>query len=70
MNLKIMRVKLGLTQRQLSTKANVNIKVISKIESGDIKSVRVSSLFKLAAAFNKTVAELFFYDIKSNVGVI
>lgn len=62
MNLKIARIKAGLTQSQLRDKANVSLNTIVALEKGEIDGVSVRVLKKIAAALNSTVQELFFSD--------
>lgn len=62
MNLKIARIKAGLTQSQLKDKANVGLNTIVALEKGKIDGVSVRVLKKIATALNSTVQELFFSD--------
>lgn len=62
MNLKLERVKRRWSQDELSERADVCRSVISKIENGQVDSVRFGILKKLAAALDTTVADLFFTD--------
>lgn len=62
MNLKIARIKAGLTQSQLKDKANVGLNTIVALEKGEIDGVSVRVLKKIATALNSTVQELFFSD--------
>ena len=59
-SLELERRKQGLTQKQLYEKSGVSTSTICKIERNGIKTIPVGTLEKLAAALNKTVAELFF----------
>jgi transcriptional regulator with XRE-family HTH domain len=56
-NVKTQRVKLGLTQEQLSVKVDVSKNAISEIERGK-KFARAETLFYLAKAFDTEVYEL------------
>lgn len=59
-NLRLFRVNEELTQEQLSKKANVSRSIIVRIEKGEIDTVKLGTLKKIAAALNSTVEELFF----------
>jgi DNA-binding XRE family transcriptional regulator len=58
--LKDMRTKKGLTQEELSQKANVSRVIIVGLENGTIDVVRTSTLTKLAKALNYKVRDIFF----------
>lgn len=60
MNTKLKRISLGLTQMDLSKKSNVGMNTIVKIEKGDIDSIKVGTLKKIATALNANIEELFF----------
>ncbi|EIF6297238.1 helix-turn-helix transcriptional regulator [Clostridium perfringens] len=60
MNMKLKRVKLGMTQLELKEKANVSLSSIIALERGNIDGVRVKTIKKIAKALNSTVQELFF----------
>ena len=60
MNTKLKRISMGLTQTDLSKKSNVGMNTIVKIEKGDIDSIKVGTLKKIAAALNANIEELFF----------
>ena len=62
MNMKLKRVKLGMTQLELKEKANVSLSSIIALERGNIDGVRVKTIKKIAKALNSTVQELFFDD--------
>lgn len=59
MNLKIKRIMLGLSQKDLAALSRVSNVTILKIEKGQIDNVKLGTLKKLAAALNSTVEELF-----------
>ena len=60
MNMKIARIKLNLSQGDLSKKADVSRTLISQIENGrSIDNIKLGILKKLADALNSTVQELF-----------
>ncbi|AJH02172.1 transcriptional regulator [Clostridium beijerinckii] len=60
MNMKLTRIKKGLTQSQLREKANTSLNTIVALEKGKINNIRVGTLVKIAAALDSTVIELFF----------
>ena len=62
MELKLKRIKLGLTQEMLREQAHVSINTIVALEKGQIDGVRVGTLKKIAAVLNSSVSELFFAD--------
>ncbi|MDY3001911.1 helix-turn-helix transcriptional regulator [Romboutsia timonensis] len=61
-NLKVARVKRGLTQRQLAALSGVGLTSITKIEKYGIEATTVSTLRKLAEALELTVEDLFFSE--------
>lgn len=61
-NLKIARIKKGLSQRELSKISDVGLVSIVKIEKHGIETSTVSTLRKLANALDINVAELFFNE--------
>ena len=62
MNLKLERIKRGLNQKQLSKLSGVGVNTIVKLEKGDIDSVMVHNLKKIANVLGMTITELFFSD--------
>lgn len=60
--LELERRKQGLTQKELYAKSGVSTSTICKIEKNGIKTIPVGTLEKLAAALDKTVAQLFFSE--------
>lgn len=62
MNLKLERIRRGLNQKQLSKLSGVGVTTIVKIEKGDIDSVMVHNLKKIANVLGMTITELFFSD--------
>lgn len=62
MNLKIERVKRGISQTKLSQISNVGLTTIVKIEKGDIDNIKVGTLRKISKALGVPVTELFFSD--------
>lgn len=61
-NLKIARIRKGLTQRQLVKLSNVGLTSITKIEKHGIETATVSTLRKLAEALDMSVVDLFFKE--------
>lgn len=61
-NLKLTRIKKGLTQTQLSEMSGVSLTSITKIEKHGIKNTTISILEKLALSLDTTVQELFFNE--------
>lgn len=62
MNLKLERIKRGLNQKQLSKLSGVGVNTIVKLEKGDIDSVMVHNLKKIANVLGMSISELFFSD--------
>lgn len=62
MNLKLERIRRGLNQKQLSKLSGVGVTTIVKIEKGDIDSVMVHNLKKIANVLGMSISELFFSD--------
>ena len=62
MNLRIERVKRGISQKKLSQISNVCQTTIVKIEKGDIDSITIGTLRKLSRALGVPVVDLFFND--------
>ncbi len=60
--LKLKRLDSELTQEQLRVTAKVSPNTIVYLEKGQIDSVSVKTLKKIAEALNSTVQELFFSD--------
>ena len=53
------RIKLGLTQDELSKRANVSRTIISRLESGTITATTTDTLSKIAHALNCKVSDIF-----------
>lgn len=53
------RKKIGLTIEELAEKSDVSDGLISLIERGKIKDIKVSNLLKIAKALNINVSDLF-----------
>ena len=64
MNVKIERIKKGMTQLELSKKTGIGRITISKIEKGQFENVKLSLLIKIADALDTNVTELFLGDNK------
>lgn len=62
MKLRVERIKLNLTQRQLSDIANIGLNTIVKIEKGNLDSVKVGTLRKISEIFDISIVNLFFED--------
>lgn len=62
MNLKLERIRRGLNQKQLSKLSGVGVTTIVKIEKGDIDSVMVHNLKKIANVLEMSIVELFFNE--------
>lgn len=62
MNMKLTRIKNGLTQQQLREKSKTSLNTIVALEKGKIDGVRVGTLKKIALVLGSTVQELFFSD--------
>ena len=61
MVLKAKRILMGIkTQKDLSILSGVGMNTIVKLEKGDIDSVSVGTLKKVATALDTSVVELFF----------
>lgn len=57
--IKEFREEIGMTQEQLSKKANVSRTTISGIENGKIETTTTGTLLKIANALGKSVREIF-----------
>lgn len=62
MNVKLARIKAGLTQKQLAEVVGISNVTIVKIERGNYDSLTRASMIKIAKALNTTVQELFFSE--------
>ena len=60
MNMKLKRISMGLTQRDLRDKSGVALGVIVQLEKGQIDSTKVGILKKIAAALDSDIITLFF----------
>lgn len=58
LHLRALRAKSGLTQEQLAEKAEISYKYYQAIEEGRKKDLRLSTLIKLAKAYDLTVSRL------------
>lgn len=61
-NLRITRIKAGLTQWQLRDMAKVGINTIVELEKDNIDGITLGTLKKIAKALNTSVKELFLSD--------
>ena len=59
-NLKLIRIKAGLTQAELSRKSGVNFRMIQHYEQGDkdLKKAAAETVVKLARALNCNITDL------------
>lgn len=62
MNVKLYRIKRGLTQDELAKKSGVCRNIISKAENGDFTHLRYLSMKSIAEALNVDVKKLFFEE--------
>lgn len=62
MNLKLARIKMGLTQKQLAQLVGLSNVTISHIEKGNDDTVTKATMVKIAKVLNTTVQELFFSE--------
>lgn len=62
MKIKLARVKLGLTQKELAKKVGISHVTLSKIEKGNYENLTLRTMLKLAEALDTTVQELFFSE--------
>lgn len=61
------REEKGITQEELSNKSGVSRNLISRLESGDLKSTSTNTLIKIANALEKSVNDIFFGDNVKNL---
>lgn len=57
----------GLTQEELSEKADVSRNTISSLETGSNTNVTYDTMIKIARALNEKVAAIFFEDKAQNI---
>lgn len=62
MNVKIARIKKGLTQQELCKIVKTSPKKLVEIEKGHYEKVTKELMEKIAKALNSTVVELFFSE--------
>lgn len=62
MNVKIARIKKGLTQKQLRIKARISPCKLVQIERGDYSNVTYDQMVRIAKVLDSTPQELFFKD--------
>ncbi|XZK13554.1 helix-turn-helix transcriptional regulator [Clostridium perfringens] len=62
MKIKLARVKLGLTQKELAKKVGISHVTLSKIEKGNYENLTLKTMLNLASALDTTVQELFFSE--------
>lgn len=62
MNVKLARIKAGLTQKELAAMTGLSNVTIVKIEKGNYDSITKSSMIRIAKALNSDVQTLFFSE--------
>lgn len=62
MNIKIARIKKGLTQKQLCEVLKISPNKLVELERGNYKNLTYALMIKIAKALNTTVQELFFSE--------
>lgn len=62
MSLKVERIKLNITQRELSNLTNIGVNTIVKIEKGNLDSIKVGTLKKISDIFGISITDLFFSE--------
>ena len=60
MNVKIARIRKGMTQEELAIATGICRTIISRIENGDFTKLKFETMNKLAEVLDSTVKELFF----------
>lgn len=66
MEVKIARIKKGLSQIELSKLTGICRTILSKIENGDYSSLRYETMIKLSKELDTTPQKLFFEGSNSN----
>ena len=62
MNVKLARIKLGLTQTELRKLLSINLNKMVEIEKGNYKNLTYPLMLKLSEVLGVSVIELFFAD--------
>lgn len=62
MKVKLARITLCLTQKELAKKVGISHVTLSKIEKGNYENLTYKTMKKLAKALGTTVQELFFSE--------
>lgn len=62
MNVKLARIKAGLTQKELATLVGLSNVTIVKIERGNYDSLTRATMIKIAKVLNSDVQTLFFSE--------
>lgn len=62
MNVKLARIKAGLTQKELAALVGLSNVTIVKIEKGNYDSITRATMIKIAKALNSDVQTLFFNE--------
>ena len=60
MTIKLARIKLGLTQKELARKFGISHVNLSRIEKGNYENIILKTMKKLAKALDTTIQDLFF----------
>lgn len=59
--IKELRERLGMSQEELANKAGISRVTLSGLETGTVESTSTKTLFKIAAALNSSVDEVFIF---------
>lgn len=59
MNIKLKRISINLTQKELAKKAGISNVTLSKFEKGNYENITLKTMKKIAKALGTTVEELF-----------
>lgn len=62
MKIKLKRISMGLTQKELANKVGISHVTLSRIEKGSYENITLRTMLKLADALDTTVQELFFSE--------
>lgn len=61
-NIKIARIKCGMTQKQLCKLVGIGINTLVELEKDNFKNLKYPTMLKLSKALNVSVQELFFSE--------
>ncbi|HAT4114580.1 helix-turn-helix transcriptional regulator [Clostridium perfringens] len=59
MNIKLLRIKKGLTQEELSKDLGIARQTLIKVEKGDFSALNYEKILRIMTFFNKSFEELF-----------